>query len=452
MVYRPFRIICIIRIVLLAATILLLVYLLQKTSLFATSLIVGAAIVVQVASLIHYVEKTNRDLARFLASIRYSDFSQAFSSGQRGSSFDELNAAFAEVISEFQKARSEKETQYRYLQTVVQHIGLGILSFDQSGEVDLINNAAKRLLRVNHLKNVKSLESFSPRLVQTLLNSESGQKALVKVDDGDETLTLAVCATEFRLPDRTITLVSMQDIESELAEQEMAAWQKLIRVLTHEIMNSVTPIASLASTVNDLVARTEESAEEGVASISPETREDIREAAYTIQNRSQGLLHFVDAYRNLTRIPKPDFQIFPVASLLERVAQLMKAQVQEKDIHLETEVEPKSLELTADPELVEQVVINLLLNAIEALEDTSGGKIELQSRLDDRGRVAITVTDNGPGIRDDVKEKMFTPFFTTKKDGSGIGLSLCRQIMRLHKGNVTVKSIPNQSTVFTLRF
>ncbi|MFB0515151.1 MAG: PAS domain-containing sensor histidine kinase [Candidatus Neomarinimicrobiota bacterium] len=441
-----------IRIALLAATIFLLIYLVRETSLFATSLIVGAAIILEVVSLIHYVEKTNRDLSRFLASIRYSDFSQTFSSRQGGSSFQELNAAFADVISEFQRVRSEKEAQYRYLQTLVQHIGLGILSFDQTGRVDLINSAAKRLLGVNHLKNVRSLESFSPRLVETLLNSKPGERALVKVDDGEETLTLAVCATEFRLPDRSITLVSMQDIESELAEQEMTAWQKLIRVLTHEIMNSVTPIASLASTVNDLVAKAEESPHDGSVRVSPEAKEDIREAALTIHNRSEGLLHFVDAYRNLTRIPRPNFEIFPVRELLERVGQLMKKQIEEPGIQLVTEVEPRSLELTADPELIEQVLINLMLNSIEALEDASDGKIELQSRLDDRGRVAITVTDNGPGITDDVREKIFTPFFTTKEEGSGIGLSLSRQIMRLHKGTVSFKSVRNESTVFTLRF
>ncbi len=450
--YRSFRIICTIRIALLAATIFLVIYLVRETSLFATSLIVGAAIILQVVSLIHYVEKTNRDLSRFLASIRYSDFSQTFSSRQGGSSFQQLNAAFADVISEFQRARSEKETQYRYLQTLVQHIGLGILSFDQSGQVDLINNAAKRLLRVSHLKNVKLLESFSPRLVETLLASKPGEKSLVKVDDGDETLTLAVCATEFRLPDRSITLVSMQDIESELAEQEMAAWQKLIRVLTHEIMNSVTPIASLASTVNDLVSETEKLKEDGRIQMSSETKEDIREAAATIRNRSQGLLHFVDAYRNLTRIPKPDFQIFPAAQLLERVMQLMKNQIEEEGIQLKVEVEPKSLELTADPELIEQVVINLMLNAMEALQGAPDPRIELFSRLDERGRVLITVADNGPGIRDEVKEKIFTPFFTTKEEGSGIGLSLCRQIMRLHKGTVSFKSVPDESTAFTLRF
>lgn len=450
--YRSFRIICVIRIALLAVTTFLLIYLVRETSLFATSLIVGAAVILQVVSLIHYVEKTNRDLSRFLASIRYSDFSQTFSSRQGGSSFQELNAAFADVISEFQRARSEKEAQYRYLQTLVQHIGLGILSFDQSGKVDLINNAAKRLLRVNYLNNVRSLESFSPRLAETLLSSKPAEKVLVKIDDGDQTLTLAVCPTQFRLTDRLITIVSMQDIESELAEQEMAAWQKLIRVLTHEIMNSVTPIASLASTVNDLVSETDKPKEGSTLEMNSETREDIREAAATIRNRSQGLLHFVDAYRNLTRIPKPDFQIFPAAALLERVVQLMKNQIEGEGIQLMVEVEPKSLELTADPELIEQVVINLMLNAMEALQGTPDPRIELFSRLDERGRVLITVEDNGPGITDEVKEKIFTPFFTTKEEGSGIGLSLSRQIMRLHKGSISVKSTPDQSTLFTLRF
>jgi two-component system nitrogen regulation sensor histidine kinase NtrY len=452
MVFKSFRLICLVRIILLSATILLLVYLISETSLLATSIIVGAAIVAQVVSLVHYVEKTNRDLSRFLASIRYSDFSQAFSSGQRGSSFEDLNAAFANVISEFQKARSEKETQYRYLQTLVQHIGLGILSFDQTGKVDLINNAAKRLLRVTHLRNIKSLESLSSRLVETLVSSKPGEKALVKVDHGDVSLTLAVYPTEFRIPERTITLVSMQDIENELAEQEMAAWQKLIRVLTHEIMNSVTPIASLASTVGDLIRKPGKSKPDDLAQINEETREDIRDAAETIQKRSQGLLHFIDAYRNLTKIPKPNFEIFPVSELLERVAQLFKNQLEENGITLSIEVDPKSLELTADPQLIEQVLINLILNAMEALGIRTDGRVELRSRLDERSRVLISVTDNGAGISDEVKDKIFTPFFTTKRGGSGIGLSLSRQIMRLHKGNITIKSIPNESTVFTLRF
>jgi two-component system nitrogen regulation sensor histidine kinase NtrY len=452
MVFKSFRLICVVRIIFLAASIVLLAYLISETSLLATSFILGAAIIAQVVSLVHYVEKTNRDLTRFLASIKYSDFSQTFTSGHRGSSFDELNVAFANVISEFQKARSEKETQYRYLQTLVQHIGLGILSFDQTGKVDLINNAAKRLLRVTHLRDINSLKSLSSPLVKTLTSSRPGEKALVKIDHGDVSLTLAVYPTEFRIPDRTITLVSMQDIENELAEQEMAAWQKLIRVLTHEIMNSVTPIASLASTVGDLIRQSGKSEIEGSEQISAETREDIREAAATIQKRSKGLLHFIDAYRNLTKIPKPNFEIFGVSELFERVRQLFKNQLDESGINLDIKVDPRSLELTADPQLIEQVLINLILNAIEALEGRSNGAIELSSKLDERGRVLVSVTDNGPGISEEIKERIFTPFFTTKRGGSGIGLSLSRQIMRLHKGSIAFKSTPNDMTVFTLRF
>ena len=450
--FKSFRLVCVVRILLLATTILLLVYLVSQTSLLATSLIVGAAIVAQVLSLVHYVEKTNRDLTRFLASVRYSDFSQAFTSSQRGSSFADLNAAFASVISEFQKARSEKETQYRYLQTLVQHIGLGILSFDQTGRVDLINNAAKRLLRVTHLRNIKTLESVSARLVETLAGSKPGEKALVKIDRGDLSLTLAIYPTQFRVPDRTITLVSMQDIENELAEQEMAAWQKLIRVLTHEIMNSVTPIASLASTVGDLVKQLEQSEVEDSDRIGAEARSDIREAATTIKKRSKGLLHFIDAYRDLTKIPKPNFEIFRASELLQRAAGLFKNQLDESGIGLSIKVEPTSLELTADPQLIEQVLINLILNAVEALEGRSDGQIEVGSRLDEQGRVLISVTDNGPGIQDEVKEKIFTPFFTTKRGGSGIGLSLSRQIMRLHKGSIAFRSTPGETTTFTLRF
>ncbi|MDH4156189.1 MAG: ATP-binding protein [candidate division Zixibacteria bacterium] len=453
MAYRFFRLNCTIRIIVLAATVFGLFYLLTATQLYATSLLVAVVIIGQILALIHYVEKTNRELSRFLGSIRYADFSQSFTVTQKGASFAELNAAFNSVIADFQKARADKEEQYRYLQTVVQHVGLGLLAFDQSGEVDFINNAAKRLLQVPFLKNINSLASFSPELVQILGALRSGRKALVKIDNAGEVLQLAVYATEFKLRDRAIKLVSMQDIGSELAEQEMDAWQKLIRVLTHEIMNSVTPIASLASTVDNLISQSGANMDTaGNVQISPETREDIHQASATIEKRSQGLLRFIDAYRNLTRIPKPDFKIVPVAELLDKVVQLMKGQLTSAGIETTITVDPETLEVTADRGLVEQVLINLVLNAIQALTETPRGKIALSANLNERGRVVITVTDNGPGIEDDVKEKIFTPFYTTRKEGSGIGLSLSRQIMRLHKGSISVQSIPGEKTVFILRF
>jgi len=451
MVYKRFRVNCILRIVLLGVTIYLFFYFLLNTTYQVSAIIIGSIILYQLWALIYYVEKTNRDLTRFLEAIKHSDFTQTFTGAGLGPSFDELKNAFLEVMKQFQRARAEKEEHFRYLQTVVQHIGIGLIAFQPNGEVELINTAAKRLLKVPRLKNITSLKPFSELLVATLLRLNPGQKALVKVNDNDGMLQLALYSTEFRLRGQRFSLVSIQNIHSELEEKEIEAWQNLIRVLTHEIMNSVTPISSLAATANDLLAVTNNNHKSN-KEIQSEMISDIGNALQTIQRRSQGLLHFVDSYRKLTRIPTPNFQIFPVSELFRRVQQLMNAQIEEKSIDFQIIIEPENLELAADIELIEQVLINLLLNAVEAVDNQTHARIQLSTRLDLSSHVIIQVTDNGPGIVEEVLEKIFIPFFTTKKSGSGIGLSFSRQIMRLHRGTISVQSRPYVETVFTLRF
>ncbi|MCB9089204.1 MAG: ATP-binding protein [Calditrichae bacterium] len=446
MVYKRFRIVLAGRVLLLGGFIFLLYFLILQTSYYAATLIVAALIVYQFTSLIAYVEKTNRDLTRFLDAIKYSDFSQTFAHTGLGSSFNELKAAFNEVIEKFQKTRAAQEEHFRYLQTVVQHVGIGLIAFNSEGEVSLLNNAAKRLLNVSHLKNIKSLAGSSEKLVEALFRLTSGQKALIKLKQHDQLMQLAVYATEFKLQHQRYTLVSLQNIGAELEEQEMEAWQKLIRVLTHEIMNSITPISSLASTANELLKDVVANGEAG------DSLDDISNALQTIRNRSEGLSNFVDAYRNLTRIPRPNFQIFPIQGLFERIIMLMRTQAAAGKVDLRSEIRPASLELTADPELVEQVLINLAFNAIQAVAEQPGARVILSARMDERGRVLIQVEDNGPGILPEVLDKIFIPFFTTKKGGSGIGLSLSRQIMRLHRGTISVQSEINTRTVFTLRF
>ena len=441
--FKHFRLHVIGRIALLSATIYLFFYLLQYTAYYATTLITGLFVLYQIFSLIRYVEKTNRDLGRFFLSIKHADFSQTFVTGGLGSSFDELKQAFNEVLDAFRLARAEKEEHFRYLQTVVQHIGIGLLAFKRNGEVGLINTAAKRLLHVNQLHDIHALERLDKGLVQTLLTLKPRQKTLVKVEGENELLQLAIHATVFRLNEDEYTLVSIQNIHLELEEKEMEAWQNLIRVLTHEIMNSITPITSLAATTNDLLAAED---------LDAANADDVRQAVQTIQRRSEGLLHFVQDYRKLTRIPSPNFQIFPIAELFDRLQQLMRSQIDAADAQLHLSVDPHSLELTADPELVEQVLINLLVNAVHALKGQTAGRVDLSARLDGRGHVLIEVIDNGPGIVEEALDKIFIPFFTTKQDGSGIGLSLSRQIMRLHRGNISVHSEPHEKTAFTLRF
>lgn len=451
---KHFHLQCTLRVLGIGLTMLVALYLVVQTTSYVAAGIVTVTVGFQLVGLIHYVETTNRDLSRFLRSIRYSDFSQTFTSRGRGEAFKELGQAFGEVMDDFRAARAETEEQHRYLQTVMQHVGIGLISFRQDGTVELINTAAKRLLRVPYLKDIRALETFSPQLVGHLFQMRSGDKKLVEVVDGDELLQLAVYATEFKLREDRYTLVSIQNIQSELEEKESEAWQKLTRVLTHEIMNSITPIASLAATVNELIVEWEElvparTIDNGAADA---IRTDVREAMRTIERRSQGLLTFVQAYRQLTRIPKPDFRIFPVAELFGDVERLMRPQLQARGIRLVTRIEPGGLDLTADPEQIQQVVLNLVKNAMQAVDGTERPEVRLLARLDERGRTVLQVQDNGPGIVQEAIDKIFIPFFSTKKDGSGIGLSFSREVMRQHGGTLSVVSDPGVRTIFTLRF
>ena len=441
-VFGNFRAQVVLRVLLLGLSLMLLPLSLRNLDYPAVPLVIGVLAAFQVWSLIRFVDRTNRDLARFFQAVRYSDFSQTYVTGGLGSSFDELKRSFNEVLDAFRVTRAEKEEQALYLQMVVQHIGVGLVAFDRQGEVSLINNAAKRLLRVNRLGNISDLESRGPGLAQTLTTLGPRRKALLRLEEDGEVRQLACFAALFRTGEEEHRLVSLHDIQSELEEQEMEAWQRLIRVLTHEIMNSITPIASLSATAEGLLQQ---------ETIAGEDVSDVRTAVHTIQRRSQGLLQFVDAYRDLTRVPAPDFQITPVSGLFERVTQLMGHQFQEAGVELVHAVDPPSLEVTADPGQVEQVLINLLRNACDAAGGRDGARVELTASMD-RDRVVIDVADNGTGIVEEALDKLFIPFFTTKQDGSGIGLSLCRQIMRLHRGTISARSEPGVRTEFSLRF
>jgi nitrogen fixation/metabolism regulation signal transduction histidine kinase len=449
MVYKRFYIDCTIRVLILSATICLLAYLFFKTDFIAAAIFTSLFAAYQIFALIRYVTKTNRDLTRLLDSIKYSDFSQSFTNSLKGSGFEELHTAFTEVIREFQRTKIEKEEHFRFLQTIVDHVGIALIAFNPDGKVELINNAAKKLLKVPRLGNIHDLESIDPRLAQKLLELSPGAKDLVKVQQGDDLLQLSVYATGFVLRKQQLMLVAMQNIQSELEEKEMKSWQTLIRVLTHEIMNSITPIASLSATAYGLLKNNQECQ---VPESMNEVIGDVRDAVNTIEKRSKGLLDFIENYRKLTRIPKPDFRIVQVKNLLERVGNLMRDQLEHRAVDFTIRVDPETLEITADQALIEQVLINICKNSVEAVDSVSKPRIELSAGTDGLGNPVVKVIDNGKGISEEVAEKIFIPFFTTKAQGSGIGLSLSRQIMRLHKGTLSVTSKPNVETTFVLRF
>jgi signal transduction histidine kinase len=452
---KNFRFGVILRVCLLAATLTAWLYLTIETDYYITISLLLAIIILQIIRLINYVEQTNKKLTRFLDSIRYSDFSRSFSDQGLGGSFRELNKSFSEVINKFKEERAEKHQNYRYLQTVVQHIGIGLISFNQNGKVELINTAAKRLFDVPTLRNIRALQEISDTLFEAVTNLKGGNRTLVRVPMGTQTMQLAISATEFRMKDDIYKLVSFQNIHSELEEKEMEAWQNLTQVLAHEIMNSITPIASLSDTVYQLLKQNATSAN-GKYRIDEESLTDVEEALETINNRSHGLMQFVNSYRDFTQIPEPDFEVFSVKKLLKRAKNLNRGEAETQGVDVAIDVKPASLEVTADPHLIEQVLINLMKNAFRALEETEDGRIGLESEINDSGRVVIRVRDNGPGIKAENYQKIFIPFYSTsqptKREGSGIGLSLSRQIMRKHRGTLTVTSDDESGTVFTLQF
>lgn len=423
----------------------------ERSAYAVSTIILSALLLAQVIFLIRFTEQTNRKLTRFFESIRHSDFMGAFLDNEMGKSFDALNHEMNEVIEAFKKTKTEKEENFNYLLTVIQHVSIGVLVFKHDGKVDVYNNAVKRLLQVKHVRNIKELKKISEELATTLMEINAGEKKLVKLYVEDELLQLSVHATEFLMHGDKYMLVSLQDIHPELVQKEIESWQMLIRVLTHEIMNSITPISSLASTVQDIIKEYQNN-HEFASEEDFEDLENIESAIATIEKRSNGLLNFVELYRNLTRIPKPHFRYFYIEEMFERQIELMDSKIKNQNIRVESKIYPADLKLLADPDLIDQVMINLLLNAIDALKNNEEGQIFMTASVNLNNRTVIEVADNGMGIGQDAMDKIFMPFFTSKKTGSGIGLSLSRQIMQMHKGSISVRSRAGSGATFTLVF
>lgn len=443
-----FRSRVIVRVVFLGLSLSLAIFMIGKANMVFAAILISLVIILQLAELFRFVSQTNRKLTRFLESVRYSDFISGFASDNKlGKSFKDLNVAFNEVLEAFRKARSEKEEHWQYLNSVVQQVRTGILSFDADGNIQLINMNARKFLDVQGLKNIHELKEVNYKLHHILTNVEPGKGSLYK---GANELHLTIQATELRIRGNDIKLLTLQNIQPELQKQELEAWQNLTRVLRHEIMNSITPISSLTSTLKDILEH-DLAQKENHFELKQESADDLREGLSTIENRSKGLIKFIDAYREYTSLPTPKIKTVRLKDLIEKVSMLMRQEMKKHSIDFHHECSSEYLTIQADLEMIEQVLINLLKNAAEAVAGQPNARIELMGRYDG-SVVKIEVSDNGPGIIPEAIEHIFVPFYTTKKTGSGIGLSLSRQIMQMHNGTLTVESEPEVKTVFTLRF
>lgn len=451
MVFNNFKFNIIIRVIVITLTILLFANLSIANTFFLIPLLVMALVVIQVISLIKFIDKTNEEIGRFFEALKDKEKEDSETKSESGEYYKTLTDQYNREIEKLKNTRADKDAKYQYLKTIVQHIGIGIITFNKEGEIQIMNTAAKRLFRITHIKNIKELRKISEGLVDSFFKLRTGGKDLIKIIHSDETIQLAIFAIELTLQDEEFKLVSLQNIQTELEENEMEAWQKLVRVLTHEIMNSVTPISSLANTLEeDIKLHLDRESEK--AEMSKEELEDLHLAIKTIQKRSDGLIRFVTDFRSLTHIPKTQFAEVPVKELFDHIDLLMRHELDENKVIFRKDVDPHNLNIKIDRELIEQVLINLIKNAIQALEEQSDRQISLSAFKRDHKHTFISVRDNGPGIDEDAQSKIFIPFYTTKKNGSGIGLSLSKQIMRQHLGSISVKSKSNEGTEFILRF
>ncbi|WP_242916916.1 sensor histidine kinase [Pontibacter liquoris] len=452
MVYNAFRLKLLLRLFVLIGAIVLLLLVLYRTDWYVTAFCLGLLVVFEVYELMHFVERTNRDLSSFLEAIRHSDFTQRFAASKANTTYQELYNAFNDITAAFQRVKSEKQANHLYLQAIVEHVGIGLLSYDEEGEVYLVNQVTKELLHVPHLHTIRSLDRVSEELVQVLENIGNHEKALVTIQLRHEQLLLTLHATELVSQGRKLKIVSLQNIQSELEEQELQTWQKVIRVLTHEIMNSITPIISLTATVGGLLDSQVIDRQKAGEPLEEETLEDMQAGLRIIEKRSTGMLHFVKNYRRLMRLPTPELRPVKVNELLRNVRTLLAPEMETHRVQLSFYLPDENVQLLADAEQLEQVLINLVKNGMEACQHVADPCVDVVSFVDekDKTRLHINVTDNGPGIPEDVIDKIFIPFYTTKKQGSGIGLSLSKQIMQQHGGSIRVHSKPGQPTTFSL--
>jgi nitrogen fixation/metabolism regulation signal transduction histidine kinase len=449
--YRSFNSQVILRIIALIITgIFLYTQLIGDANLLGI-LLFSFLLFAQIIALVRFLNKSNEEIKSFFDSIKFDDLDQTFSTNIESEVATTLNLEFNKVLTQFREIRREKEADFQYMRNIVQHVGIGLITFNKKGEIQLMNAASKKLLNISQVNNVNELEEISPELVNVFFRLKTGGRDLLKLQVSDDIIQLAVFAIELTLRGEEFKLISLQNIQNELEEMEMDAWQNLVRVLTHEIMNSVTPISSLAGTV-EYELRDLFSGDKDSKKITEEDLDDLYHAVQTIQKRSKGLIRFVQDFRNLTHIPKPKIAEVEVEQMLREINTLLKSEITDNMINYKSNIEPLSLSIMADKELIEQVLINLIKNAIQAFDEQTNRIVEVSATLSDKSRPVITIKDNGSGIDDEAMEKIFIPFFTTKKSGSGIGLSLSRQIMRKHQGTLSVKSKLDEGTEFQMKF
>ncbi len=436
------------RVIFLFGTLLALAFAIVKIQYYPALLLLPF-LYYQVLGFYRIYRKMQDEVDQFVEAIHYRDFSRHFNANQGPEDIRTLRDGFNEINSTFKDVTKEKETQYQYLQKVLELVDTGILSYEiKSGDIIWMNESLKKILGVPYLKTIHSLAKRDQELYNQIAELAPGERVISTIHREKSSLKVVLSATAFQTDQIHFKLIAFQNVNEALEETESKAWQKLLSIMTHEIMNSVAPISSLASTMQSRLKQfAKETPRDSTGII-----EDLNLGIETIRKRSDGLLKFTETYRNLNKITKANLSKIYVSELFENLYRLMQPTFVQKNIEASIILKEPLLSAELDVDLIEQVLINLILNAIDAVKNKTDPKIVFSAYTDSSKRLVIKLADNGSGMSEEVLDKIFVPFFSTRKNGSGIGLSLCKQIMRVHKGNITVQSKVNEGTAFYLQF
>jgi nitrogen fixation/metabolism regulation signal transduction histidine kinase len=409
-----------------------------------------AIIIYLIIDLCRYVNAVNHQVNYFFEAILNDDFSSVYAIKRKSRILDKLNDNLNRVNKKLQNALMTNAQQEQYFRALIEHIGTGVVSYNEEGFILHANSRFLQLIGLDHLTHISQLKKIGGDLFHTLQVIKHKEQKIIQIPVADQKNRVKVLmkAIVFHNGNEKLRLLAVQDIEKELNDNEVDSWMKLIRVLTHEIMNAIAPITSLSETLSSLYSVN------GVPISQSEVNEKMISTTIrgldVIKEQGTGLIHFVESYRSLMKLPKPKKEAFALISFLENA--LLILQRSGVDLRINCIEQYKGLYVEADKELITQVVANLVKNAIQASENSENPLVELEVGVNDNDQIFVSIKDNGPGIDEEILDQIFIPFYTTKENGSGIGLSLSRQIMRLHGGWLNVQSHKNKGAVFTMVF
>lgn len=445
MVYNRFFFSILFRVFLLLISIIIFAFLFAKLQLIFTQIILGVIIICQVIELTVYINKTNYELSRFISSVKNADYTINFGINENNQSFQSLNKSFNEFTQLIQRLTSMNESQLHFLNHLVDQVEFGIIVLDDKEQISVMNKHASQLLNLPKVKIWKNLQNSNTNFIRRIIELPESKQQLVEIPLDDKEMYFSVNSLSVNISDETYRIFSFQDIKSEIQRKEIEAWQKLIRILTHEIMNSVTPVISLTETIQMILQNNSKELKQ-LDEITIQNLNDINEALTIIQERGHGIISFVDNYKKITRVPKPELRPINISELVDKIARLLQAEFDIRKIELIVNVKARTVML--DQALIEQVIINILKNAISALNDIPVPVVRIESRIENASFV-LEISNNGKHIPKENQGKIFIPFYTTKEKGSGIGLSISRQIVNAHGGSLDMESLPGM-TFFTI--